>query len=115
MKVLIKESRIKSILKDKFGVDLTGKIEEINFYEEIPPGFRYYIPSKVINRWFNQHGPIYVFTNHAGMKFLYQNQYGEDKILSDSAGNVPTLSDFKDYMEIPEVGLSISDLINLYL
>ena len=115
MKLLIKESRVKSILKDKFGFDLTGKIKEVNFYVELPASFRYFIPSKTINGWLNNHGPIYVLTNDDGIKFMYQNHYGEDKVLSDSTGNVPKLSEFKEDMEIPNLGITISELISMYL
>ena len=115
MKYLITESKMKSFLKDKFGVDLDGKIEIVTNVFDLPNEFRYITP-QLLNAYLNKYGPMFVFKlgNHGN--FLYQKQNDYEIVVNDKESMIH-IDYFYDILGVnlhKFMGLSIDDLIDLY-
>jgi len=113
MKLIITESKLKSFLKDKFGVDLDGKIEMVTNKYELPEEF-WNITPKVLHIYLNRFGPMFVFKIKNYGNFLYQNQNGSEFVADDNDRMID-IDDFYNILGVNKyLGLSIDDLINIY-
>ena len=116
MKYLITESKLKSIIKDKFGIDFTGDVKEVtsaygilNYFDEC---FSYVF----LNRRLNNHGPMYLINIDYNFKILYQKnlETGLDWIISNKCDLYDT-SDFMDLIGIRPLGITMEQFIDLYI
>jgi len=112
MKILITESKLKNFIKDKFGVDLSGKIELVQSRYDIPMSFDNYLTSWVSNMYMNEYGPMFLI-DIGGFKWLYQEQ-GKSYFFMNQMGNHIDQSEFMQIIGIEKLGLSMNQLINLY-
>jgi len=116
MKVLITESKMKDIIKSNFGLDLTGKIHMVTNKWELPEEFDKIIGERMLNHYLNRFGPMYWFDTKKGL-FLAQdrgNQYDGWNIADHLDFGLSEL-DFMRILGIEYLGLSMDDLINLYM
>ena len=113
----------KIFLKDKFGIDLDGKIRMIQSYEELPLMFASHFYPKDFNRMLNDGGPFYVMSINKGYKigntyvnklYLYRPRVDGSSYLVDQDGYNKAESTFLENLGVDVIGLTIKDLINIY-
>ncbi len=120
MKFLITESKLKEFIKKKFGVDLTGRIKMIQSYYDLPESFQNRFSKEIINSYLNKFGPMYVIVGDTD-SYLYQNQNDGEIIVNRSIivnrdNKIINNSELMKDLGIEyTMGLSIDDLINLYV
>ena len=113
MKVIIKESKMKDIIKSNFGLDLTDKIRMVTNRWELPFEFDFITPRE-LNSYLNTFGPMYVL--EIGKKlYLTQNQGSNfGWFVVDSNDRMISEYDFMKFLGIEYLGMSMDGLINLY-
>lgn len=118
MKYLITESKLKSFIKDKFGLDFTGDIilnpsihKILNDFDECVS----YVPIQK-RRNSDNYGPMYLITLGNNFKILYQKNYitGMDWIISNRCDSYDE-SDFMDLLGIRPIGITMDEFVNLYI
>ena len=113
----------KNFLKDKFGIDLDGKIKMIQSYEDLPLVFASHFYPKDFNRMLNDGGPFYVLNINKGYKigntyvnklYLYRPRVDGSSYLVDQDGYNKAESTFLENLGVDVMGLTIEDLVNIY-
>ena len=113
----------KNFLKDKFGIDLDGKIKMIQSYEDLPLVFTSHFYPKDFNRMLNDGGPFYVLNINKGYKignqyvnklYLYRPRVDGSSYLVDQDGYNKAESTFLENLGVDVMGLTIKDLVNIY-
>ena len=113
----------KNFLKDKFGIDLDGKIRMIQSYEDLPLVFASHFYPKDFNRMLNDGGPFYVLNINKGYKignqyvnklYLYRPRVDGSSYLVDQDGYNKAESTFLENLGVDVMGLTIKDLVNIY-
>ena len=128
MKIIITESqynllnetktdKFKKFLKNRFEIDLTGKIKEINRFSQIPNSFKEKYLSLSTPRAFQdkiQFGPMYLIDFYKdkviNKKYLYQS--GSD--LMDQDGEFWSENHLMELLGLNIMGLNVDDLIDIY-
>jgi hypothetical protein len=116
MKLIITENKLKNFIENRLGIDLTDKIHMVTNEYELPKEFSY-IRSRMLSRYLNNFGPMYVIETPKG-KFLYQNQGDSNFVrvtITDNRDRLYSEDDIMEYLGIPPLGLKIDDLINIYI
>lgn len=112
-KFIITESRLKSFLSDKLGIDLTGKVSLVTNKWELPMEFdRIFTPS-TFNTYLNRFGPMYSL-EVGSTTYLYQNQ-GDRSIIADSKDRTYGESELMDKLGIPPLGIKFQEILDLYV
>jgi len=113
----------KNFLKDKFGIDLDGKIRMIQSYEDLPLVFASHFYPKSFTRMLNDGGPFYVLNINKGYKigntyvnklYLYRPRVDGSSYLVDQDGYNKAESTFLENLGVDVIGLTIKDLVNIY-
>ena len=117
MKYLIKESKLKTFIKDKFGLDLTGRVELDPSLYKILNDFDECVSYEGLHkrRSSDNYGPMYLITIDNNFKILYQKNYitGMDWIISNRCDSYDE-SDFMDFLGIRPIGITMDEFVNLY-
>ena len=113
MKVLISENKFKTFLKDKLGIDLTGKVGLITSGYDLPMSFDRFLGTSMLNVLLNEYGPMYLIRVN-GSKYLYQSRGKHDFIMNSMGGMLET-NHFRDILELPPLGVSIQQVLDLYV
>jgi hypothetical protein len=113
MKYLINESQLKNIIKSNFGVDLTDKIHMVTSKWELPEEFDFFINPRVLNKYLNKYGPMFVFEigKHS---YLTQNQGSDGWMIIDNADRQLSELEFMKILGIEYLGLSMDNLLDEY-
>lgn len=116
MKYLITESKLKNLLIDKFGIDFTGDIKMITTVKDIPRIFLRVADEREFNKYLNRFGPIYLIERH-GVVYLAQARDGHfgKWIVTDDRLHDYNEREFMDKLEIPPIGISLNDIIELFV
>ena len=118
MKYLITESKLKIFIKDKFGLDFTGDVELDPSIHNISNDFNECVSYDSLHRRLNwdNYGPMYLITIEDNFKILYQKNYitGMDWIISNRC-DVYEESDFMDLLGISALGITVEQLLDLYI
>jgi len=113
----------KIFLKDKFGIDLDGKIRMIQSYEELPLVFASHFYPEDFNSMLNAGGPFYVMNITKGYKigntyvnklYLYRPRVDGSSYLVDQDGYNKAESTFLENLGVDVMGMTIKDLVDLY-
>jgi len=122
MKIIITESQLKNIveshdkaktfLKDNFGFDFSGRIEQITSTYDVPMSFDNGISPEMIRQFLNYWGPMYLFELD-GVKYLYQDR-GDYEWFIDEEGYDYVDDEIPEKLGIAILGLRFSDIINMY-
>ena len=118
MKYLITESKLKSVIKDKFGLDLTGRVELDPSLYKILNDFDLYYSYEGLRRRLNMenYGPMYLIELDDNRKVLYQMNYSSNNpLILDNKGDVYDESDFMDFLGIRPFGLTLEQFLDLYI
>ena len=102
----------KRFLKNKLGIDFTGKISMVTSVYDVPIEFDRNIPSAMVNRYLNKFGPMYLFELD-GYKYLYLDVGSHEKFI-DEKGNIFIENEIPERLGIDEMGLRFSNILDLY-
>ena len=122
MKIIITETQLKNIvetydnaknfLKDNFGIDFSGRIQQITSTHDVPTSFDDGIAPSTINMYLNYWGPMYLFELD-GVKYLYQDR-GDFEMFIDEEGYDYVDNEIPEQLGIAEMGFTFSDIVNMY-
>jgi hypothetical protein len=104
--------KAKNFLKDNFGIDFTGRIEQITSTYDVPMDFDEGVGSSAINMWLNYWGPMYLFELD-GMKYLYQDRRDFEYFI-DQEGFEYMDNEIPEKLGIAEMGFTFSDILDMY-
>jgi hypothetical protein len=105
-------NKAKNFLKDNFGFDFSGRIEQITSTYDVPMSFDDGIGSDMIKRYLNFWGPLYLFELD-GVKYLYQDR-GEFEWFIDEEGFEMVENEIPEQLGIAEMGFTFSDILDMY-
>jgi hypothetical protein len=114
MKILIKESQLKSFIKNKLGVDLTDRINIVTNKWELPMEFDGFMTPTILNKYLNNYGPMFAIETKDNM-YLCQDRgkdYGWFTI--DKYGGIVDESEIMSDLGVDKLGLSMNDVIPMY-
>jgi hypothetical protein len=100
----------KRFLKNKLGIDFTGKIEQVTSTYDVPMEFDNNISSAAIKYYLNKFGPMYLFELD-GIKYLYQDR-GDEWFIDENGFYYN--NEIPEMIGIDEMGLRFSNIIDLY-
>ena len=118
MKYLITESSLKSLIKDKFNIDLTGRVEfDPNIYRILNDFDRCTDYQSLKRRLsMDNYGPMYLIELENSYTMLYQMNY---------TTNIPWIinngcdtwgeSDFMNFLGISGLGITMEQFLDLYV
>jgi hypothetical protein len=118
MKVLITESKLKTFIKDKFNIDLTGRVElEPDSYDLLPYFDNYFTYDGLLRRrMMDNYGPIYLIKLNDGIKIFYQMNYSSNhQLILDSRGDLYEESEFMKMLGISALGITLEQFLDLYI
>jgi hypothetical protein len=117
MKVVITESKLKTYIKDKFDIDLTGRIEfEPDTYNLLNYFDNYFSHDGLVRRRrMDNYGPIYLIELKDGIKIFYQMNYSSDNpLILSNEGDTYTQSEFREFLGIQKLAITMDQFLNLY-
>jgi len=114
MKFIITESKLKTFLEDKFGVDLTDKVSLITSTYDLPFEFDRIMSNEMLRMYLNRFGPIYLI-DLGKEKYLYQNRFNGNEMITDTKDRTISPHQLMDKLGIAPIGISIQDILDLYV
>ena len=104
--------KAKNFLRDNFGFDFSGRIEQITSTYDVPMEFDDGISPEMIRQFLNYFGPMYLFELD-GVKYLYQSR-GDYEWFIDEEGYDYVDNEIPEKLGIAEMGFKFSDILNMY-
>ena len=111
--IIITESKLKSFLKNKIGLDLTGKVTLVTNKLELPWEFDRSITKSALNSYLNRFGPMYTIEIENN-KYLFQDQ-GDRSVIIDSNDWIYNESEIMDKLGLPPLGIKLMEVLNLFV
>lgn len=118
MKYIITESKLKTFIKDKFNIDLTGRVEfEPDTYKLLNYFDDYFTYDGLLRRRrMDNYGPIYLIDLDNGEKIFYQINYSSTiPLILSIEGNAYTESEFMNLLGISGLGITMEQFLDLYV
>lgn len=117
MKILLSESKLKKLVGDRFGLDLTNKIFIITNTYQLPMHWdRHFNPTQV-NRLLNNRGPLYL-VEYGKKEYLVipkdREKEGKGWWVSDQDGDLFDESKFMKILGIEILGLGFDELLDMF-
>ena len=104
--------KAKNFLRDNFGFDFSGRIEQITSTYDVPMSFDDGISPEMIRQFLNYFGPMYLFELD-GIKYLYQDR-GDYEWFIDEEGYDYVDNEIPEKLGIAEMGFTFSDILDMY-
>jgi hypothetical protein len=104
--------KAKNFLKDNFGFDFSGRIEQITSTHDIANWIDECVGWESIRRRLNNFGPMYTFELD-GVKYLYQDR-GKFELFMDDDCNDYMDNEIPEKLGIAEMGFTFSDILDMY-
>ena len=104
--------KAKNFLRDNFGFDFSGRIEQITSTYDVPMEFDDGISPEMIRQFLNYFGPMYLFELD-GIKYLYQDR-GDYEWFIDEEGYDYVDNEIPEKLGIAEMGFTFSDILDMY-
>jgi len=104
--------KAKNFLRDNFGFDFSGRIQQITSTYDVPFVFDECLYSESINRCLNYWGPMYLLELD-GVKYLYQDR-GEFEWFMDENCYDFVDNEIPEKLGIAEMGFRFSDILDIY-
>ena len=118
MKYLITESKLKTLIKDKFNIDLTGRVEIDPDLIDVMMSFDNCITDDGLRRRLSMdyYGPLYLIKLDNSYNILYQMNYITDIpwIINNGCDRYDD-SEFMELFGISGLGISVEQFLNLYV
>ena len=125
MKIIITESKLINLFKQRYGVDFSGRVQKITDHKDLPDKFKWFHKG-IFNAYLNftpeQITPFYVIEAD-GKLYLYQNKkitrdmeeniHSEEMV--DERGRIVNVESFKKSNNIPNIGISLPDFFDMYI
>jgi hypothetical protein len=118
MKYLITESKLKTFIKDKFNIDLTGRVElDPSVYKILNDFDSYFTYDGLRRRQLgDNYGPMYLIELDDNLKVLHQMNYSSNHpLILDNKGDLYEESEFMDMLGIRALGLNLEQFLDLYI
>ena len=118
MKLLITESKLKTFIKNKFNIDLTGRVELDPSVYKILNDFDFYFTYDGLRRrqLGDNYGPMYLIELDNNRKVLYQMNYSSNlPLILDNKGDGYEESDFMNLLGIYTLGITMEQFLDLYI
>ena len=117
MKYLITESRLKTLIKDKFNIDLTGRVELDPSIYKVLNDFDNYFTYEGLHRRLSMdnYGPMYFIELNDKLKILYQMNYSSNNpLIIDNKGDMYEESEFMSLLGVSALGITLEQFLDLY-
>ena len=122
MRYIITESNLKTYIKNKFDIDLTGRVKILNIFEsdiyKLINDFYDCLPYNFLDlrrRKMDNYGPIYFIELEDGIKIFYQMDYVKGLALIFNNGcDIYNESEFKELLGIKKLAITMEQFLNLY-
>jgi hypothetical protein len=118
MKIIISENSLKSFIRNKLGIDLTGKIRLISYYEDLNNRIKRNIASrKMFNDLLNSSGPFFEMKGVNDKLFIVQQSGIKDSpnwFGIDDEGMVITEPVAIKYLGLDRLGMTLNKVIDMY-
>ena len=118
MKYLITESSLKSLIKDKFNIDLTGRVEfDPNIYRILNDFDRCTDYQSLKRRLsMDNYGPMYLIELENSYTMLYQMNYTTNiPWIINNGCDTWNESDFMNFLGISGLGITMEKFLDLYV
>ena len=118
MKLLITESKLKTFIKDKFNIDLTGRVELDPSIYSLLNYFDFYFTYDGLRRrqLGDNYGPMYLMELDDNRKVLYQMNYSSNyPLILDNKGDLYEESEFMKMLGISALGITMEQFLDLYV
>ena len=125
MKIIITESKLINLFKQRYGVDFSGRVQKITDHSDLPNRFGWF-NKKIFDAYLNftpgQITPFYVIEAD-GKLYLYQNKKVTGDMLEDmhseemvdERGRIVNVASFKKSNNIPNIGIPLPDFFDMYV
>ena len=125
MKIIITESKLINLFKQRYGVDFSGRVQKITDHSDLPKRFGWF-SKKLFDIYLNftpgQITPFYVIESDGNL-YLYQNKkitgdMYEDmnsEEMVDERGRIVNPDSFKKSNNVPNIGISLPDFLDMYI
>ena len=117
MKYLITESKLKTFIKNKFNIDLTGRVElEPSLYSVLIDFDNYFTYEGLERRRrMENYGPMYLIELNDKLKILYQMNYSSNNpLIIDNKGDMYEESEFMSLLGVSALGITLEQFLDLY-
>lgn len=114
MKLLITESKIKTLIQDKFGLDFTGDVLELNSVYEIIKYFDSCFSSVYLKRLLSKYGSMYLIKINEPFIIIYQNRGNIGNLIMDEECQYYTENEFMKLIGLEPLGLTMDQFISIY-
>ena len=116
MKIIITESKFKSMVTKMVGYDLSNRIEMVTSWENLTGTEKRIVfgdNKAVFFHYQNHYGPMFIFSNIHGHNYLVQNQEGQIWfIVNTSTGYEIDYYDFLGKLNLDSTGISLRKIID---
>jgi hypothetical protein len=116
MRIIITESKFKSMVTKMVGYDLSHRIEMITSWENLTGTEKHNVfgdRRDVFNYYQNNYGPMFIFSNFKGHNYLVQNQKGQLWFIADTSnGREIDYYDFLQMLNLDMTGISLRKIID---
>ena len=105
-------NKAKNFLRDNFGFDFSGRIQQITSTYDVPMEFDDGISPEMIRQFLNFWGPMYLFELD-DIKYLYQDRDDFEWFI-DEEGYDYVDNEIPEKLGIAEMGFRFSDILDMY-
>jgi len=125
MKIIITESKLINLFKQRFGVDFSGRVQKITDHNDLPNKFKWFT-KKMFDAYLNfvpeqitpfylieADGKLYLYQNKRVSRDIGKNMRSEEMV--DERGRIVDVESFKKSNNIPNIGISLPDFFDMYI
>jgi hypothetical protein len=125
MKIIITESKLINLFKQRFGVDFSGRVKKITDHNDLPNKFKWFT-KKMFDAYLNfvpeqitpfylieADGKLYLYQNKRITRDIEKNMSSEEMV--DERGRIVNVESFKKSNNIPNIGISLPDFFDMYI
>lgn len=125
MKIIITESKLINLFKQRFGVDFSGRVKKITDHNDLPNKFKWFT-KKMFDAYLNfvpeqitpfylieADGKLYLYQNKRVSRDIEKNMRSEEMV--DERGRIVDVESFKKSNNIPNIGISLPDFFDMYI
>jgi len=125
MKIIITESKLINLFKQRFGVDFSGRVKKITDHKDLPNVFGWFnkkmfdaylnfIPEQITPFYLIEaDGKLYLYQNKRITRDIEKNMRSEEMV--DERGRIVDVESFKKSNNIPNIGISLPDFFDMYI
>jgi hypothetical protein len=124
MKIIITESKLINLFKQRYGFDFSGHVKKIFDHKDLPERFRWF-SKKFFDFYLNiipgEISPFYLISvDNKQYLYHFSNPTKDisdmvDDDMIDERGRTVNIDDFKKSNNVPNIGLSLKDIFDMYI